>query len=46
MWKNDCQKAFDTLKAVLKNKPVLLAPTFAKEFKLAVDASDAGAGSV
>ena len=43
---NDCQKALDILKAILKNEPVLLAPNFAKEFKLAVDASNTGAGSV
>ena len=43
---NNCQKAFDILKAILKNEPVLLAPNFAKEFKLAVDASDTDAGSV
>ena len=41
-----CQKAFDILKAILKNEPVLLAPNFANEFKLAVDASDSDAGSV
>ena len=46
IWTNDCQKAFNTLKAVIKNEPVLLAPNFAKEFKLAVDASDTGVGSV
>ena len=34
IWTNDCQKAFDILKAILKNEPVLLAPNFAKEFKL------------
>ena len=45
IWTNDCQKAFD-IKAILKNEPILLAPIFAKEFKLAVDASDTGAGSV
>ena len=39
-------EAFDILKAILKNEPVLLASNFAKEFKLAVDASDTGAGSV
>ena len=39
IWTNDCQKA-------LKNEPVLLAPNFAKEFKLAHDASDTGADSV
>ena len=46
IWTNDCQKVFDILDAILKNEPVLLAPKFAKEFTLAVDASDTGAGSV
>ena len=46
IWSNDCQKEFDILKAILKNEPVLLAPNFAKEFKLAIDASDTGAESV
>ena len=45
-WNNDWQKVFDTLKAILKNEPVLLAPNFAKEFKLTVDTCDTGAGSV
>ena len=34
------------LKAILRSEPVLLAPNFNKEFKLAVDASDVGAGGV
>ena len=46
VWTYNCQKAFDILKAILKNEPVLLAPNSAKEFKLAVDASDTGTGSV
>ena len=46
IWINDCQKKVVILKAILKNEPVLLAPNFAKEFKLTVDASDTGAGSV
>ena len=46
VWNNDFQKELDIPKAILKNEPVLLAPTFAKEFKLAVDAGDTGAGSV
>ena len=46
VWTNDCQKTFDILKALLKNETVILAPYFAKEFKLAVDASDTGAGGV
>ena len=41
-----CQKSFEKLKAILKSDPVLLAPSFDKEFKLAIDASDVGAGSV
>ena len=45
-WTSDCQKAFDKLKAILRSEPVLLAPNFIKEFKLAVDASDVGAGGV
>ena len=34
------------VKAILKSTPVLLAPSFDKEFKLAIDASDVVAGSV
>ena len=45
-WTSDCQNALDKLKAVLRNEPVLLAPNFNKEFMLAVDASDVGAGGV
>ena len=43
VWTDDCQKSFDKLKAILRSAPVLLAPSFDKEFKLAVDASDVGA---
>ena len=43
---DDCQKSFDKLKAILKSAPVLLAPSFNNEFKLAVDANDVGTGSV
>ena len=46
VWTDDCQRSFDKLKAILRSAPVLLAPSFDKEFKLAVDASDVGAGSV
>ena len=45
-WTSDCQNVFDKLKPVLRSEPVLLAPNFNKEFKLAVDASDIGAGGV
>ena len=46
VWNDQCQEAFDKLKAILKSSPVLLAPDFDKSFKLAVDASDIGAGAV
>ncbi|MDA3078826.1 RNA-directed DNA polymerase, partial [Campylobacter sp. JMF_06 NA1] len=46
VWNDRCQIAFDKLKAILKSTPVLLAPDFNKCFKLAVDASDVGAGAV
>ena len=46
IWTDNCQKSFEKLKAILKSAPVLLAPRFNKEFKLAIDASDVGAGSV
>ena len=45
-WTSDCQHAFDKLKAILRSEPVLLAPNINEEFKLAVDASDVGAGGV
>ena len=37
IWTDNCQKSFEKLKAILKSAP---------EFRLAVDASDVGAGSV
>ena len=40
------QVAFDKVEVVLMHKPVLYAPNFEKPFKLAVDASDVGAGAV
>ena len=46
IWNDSCQFAFDKLKAILMSTPVLLAPNFDKAFKLAVDASDIGAGAV
>ena len=41
-----CQEAFDKLKAILKRVPALAVPDVLKPFKLAVDASDVGAGGV
>ena len=46
VWTDDCQKSFDKLKAILESVPVLLAPSFDKEYKLAVYVSDSVAGSV
>ena len=46
VWSDKCQQAFNKLKAILGNTPVLLAPDFNKSFKLAVDASDIGIGAV
>ena len=45
-WTEYCQKSFEKLQAILKSAPVLYAPSCDKEFKLAVDAGDVGAGSV
>ncbi|XP_050402703.2 retrovirus-related Pol polyprotein from transposon 297 isoform X1 [Patella vulgata] len=46
IWSNQCAKAFDKLKAILITSPILIIPDFTKQFKLSVDASDTGAGSV
>ena len=45
-WAESCQLAFDKVKAILTSYPVLTAPDFSKDFKLAVDASDVGVGAV
>ena len=45
-WFEDCQAAFQRVKGVLTHYPILAAPNFTKGFKLAVDASDIGAGAV
>ena len=46
VWSSVCQQAFERVKAILYSNPILVAPDFGKQFKLAVDASDVGAGSV
>ena len=46
VWSDDCEKSFVKLKAILKSSPVLQAPDFYSQFKLAVDASDVAAGAV
>ena len=45
-WYDRCEKAFEELKAILKNAPVLSAPHFDSQFKLAVDTSNFAAGAV
>ena len=45
-WQEKCHMAFEKVKAMLMHKQVLCAPNFQKPFKLAVDASNVGAGAV
>ena len=45
-WSESCQEAFDKLKPILANEPVLMAQDFNEPFKIAVDASDLGIGAV
>lgn len=45
-WSDECQHAFTSIKTLLCSTPVLVAPNFALEFKLEVDASAVGAGAV
>ena len=42
----NCQAAFEKIKTVLSMAPVFRAPDFSKPFKLLIDASDIGVGSV
>ena len=46
LWSTEFDVAFEKLKAVLVNTPVLTAPDFNRQFKLAVDASDAAVSAV
>ena len=46
VWSPACDDAFQKLKMILTNPPVLLAPDFSREFIVAVDCSDIGMGSV
>ena len=48
VWTDDCQLAFDKVKLLLQKSPVLksLWEDYAKPFKLIIDSSDAGIGSV
>lgn len=46
VWSSGCQKAFEQVKTLLCSAPVLAAPCFNRPFKLFLDASLVGAGSV
>ena len=46
VWSDECNSSFEFVKSMLANEPILMAPDFSKPFKLAVDASDIGIGSV
>lgn len=46
VWSSGCQKAFEQVKTLLCSAPVLAAPRFDRPFKLFIDASFVGAGSV
>ena len=46
VWSEGCQYAFEQIKDLLSNAPVLAAPNFEQPFKLAIDACDVGAGAV
>ena len=45
-WSEDCQRAFEALKAMLGSSPVLRAPDFYRPFVLTIDASAFAMGAV
>ena len=45
-WTSDCQSAFDTLKRMLTETPVLAYPNFTRSFRLETDACVKGLGAV
>ena len=46
VWTDDCQLAFDKVQLLLQKSPVLKSPDYEKPFKLIIDSSDVGTGSV
>ena len=46
VWTDDCQLAFDKVKLLLQKSPVLKSADYEKPFKLIIDSSDVGTGSV
>ncbi|GBO39332.1 Retrovirus-related Pol polyprotein from transposon 297 [Araneus ventricosus] len=45
-WTPECQKAFDTIKGKLVERPVLHAPDYSKQFIIQVNSSNTGTGVV
>ena len=46
IWSEQCEIAFCKIKSILMSEPVLTAPDFYRQFKLAIDASDVGCGGI
>lgn len=46
VWSSDCQTAYEKIRTLLTQAPVLSTPDFNQPFVLQVDASDRGAGAV
>ena len=46
VWSEETENGFNKIKAILISEPVLIAPDFQKQFKLAIDAGDIGCGLV
>lgn len=45
VWTDECQTAFEKVKRILTNCPVIVSPQYDREFRLYCDSSDSGAGS-
>ena len=45
-WSDECEKSFNLPSQMLSSSPVMTAPAYRMSFKLAVGASDVGAGAV
>ncbi len=46
IWTDSCDQAFQKLKTLLSNSPILASPDFTQQFILQTDASDRGIGAV